>query len=102
MNRYSSVFIEEIMLRPHFFYASPGDVLNDNRLIYEEKKKILSEMEHDQVELLEADNENMNVPFASEKPSEKLRAIKKAQIALGECQDNLTNCNDNQQRSVRG
>lgn len=84
MSRYSEVFIQEVLLRPTFFYQTPHAVLSDQRLTPDEKKKILQEMELDQMELLEADNENMTFPAALEKPSEKLRAIKKAQIALAE------------------
>ncbi len=76
--------VKKAIKDPQKIYASPKDVLNDERLSAEEKDKILKSWEEDQVALMRAEGENM--PQLNEDmrpdPALLLEKIKKAEQTL--------------------
>jgi hypothetical protein len=80
-----SKFNIEKIERPATFYATPDDILKDNDLSAEEKKKALNSWEQDAREQLTASNEGMAGSKEGIDPSDhsRLGEIERAKAKIG-------------------
>lgn len=67
---------------PHRYFKHPHDVVCDCRLDADQKERILSSWEQDEMLLLTAEEENMTEPKGGSKAAALLQAIRKAREEL--------------------